>query len=315
MHFEQLDLRRFHTHVGFYLFLFPVVWLTFKRTSWAPKSVILGIYLLSSTAALLSFLFLSYSSLSKALSGVVLVFWLTYAFVNLKKQKSLRGWAHPFYGIILASCSIGYVIYLSTIGETQMAQKAVRIFMTYIVWGVFVPLCLEKKSFSKPNLIIWNVAVILTSFFVMDMHSYKFLTLTGPLILAGSLLISNFKKVNLDDSRLGLYWLISAVSLFLFGLGLIENQHFTAVGGLHFIVLGPILQSVFNFKKYKFLWIYDFSLFTMAGSITALTLAPQFYTSLHLMTTVSSSVLVIWLILILAPKEILREKSKPSQAR
>jgi hypothetical protein len=240
--------------------------------------------------------------LSKILSGFVLLTWLSYSIINLRRPPDQRGWAHPFIGIILASASIGYLIFLGTQGETLLAKKAVRMFMTCLLWGTFAPLCLERKNFSKPNIILWTTSVVLTAFFALDANIYPY-TFWGPLGLGFSLIFSIFRQSSRQTLRLNFYWLCTALSLLLFGLGTLPNQHSIAVAGIHFFILGPILQTLFDFKKYQFRWIYHISLWAMIVSISIPSLAPKLYLISRTITTLSSALLVIWMAVFLIRKE------------
>lgn len=301
---EQLDLRRVHTHIGFYLVFFPIVWLAFKVNSWTPGWWSLLSYLITSALALLSFLFLGYGLLSKILSGFVLIYWLFYALANLKLTHSQRGWAHPFIGIILATGAVGSIIYFGIQGETLLAKKAVRMFMTCLLWGTFAPLCLEKKGYTEPNVFIWTLAVFLTSLFAMNITISKY-TFLGPIALALLLCSSLFQnQYSYTLTRLRIYWLFTAISLFLFGVALVPNQHNIAIGGIHLIILGPILQSIFNFEKYKLTWIYDISLLTMISAICIPAFFPQTYYVTRSITTLSSMAIVAWLTVTLLKGEL-----------
>lgn len=300
---ESLDFRRVHTHIGFYLVFFPLIWLNFKPNAWSPRPTHFIIYLSIASLALISFLFLGYGLLSKILSGLVLLFWLSYAIINLKKPYDIRGWAQPFIGIILATGSIGYLIFLGTQGETVLAKKAVRMFMTCLLWGAFAPLCLERKNFSKPNIVIWTLSVALTAIFVMDVPWGRSAFL-GPLLLGVAILFSLVGQRSETSNRIKYYWLSTALSLVLFGLGALPNHHAIAVGGLHFFVLGPLLQTIFDFDRYQFRWIYHFSLLTMIASICSPSLFPNYYLISRSLTMWSSAALVSWMVIFLVRKEI-----------
>ena len=292
--FEQFDLRRVHTHIGFYLFLFPMVWQTFKLKSWSPRSGCFSSYLLVSVLALLSFLFFGYGTLSKILSGVVLFYWLAYAVINLKKKLVPHEWRHPYHGIILATISIGFIVFFGVKGEAELSVKIVRAFMTCLVWGVFVPFALEKKGYFKVKALWWGLCVVLTAVFVTGVFE-TYPVFLGPIGLGTLLFQSLYKTSKREGLRLDLYWFVASLSLSLFGFGVIENQSYIAVGGLHFIILGPILQSIFELQKEKFLWVYDVSLMIMVVSISAPVWVPQHYKTTQLTAALASSVLVSWL--------------------
>lgn len=299
-----LDFRRAHTHMGFYLVFFPIIWLKFKPHAWSPKTYNFILYLFFASLALFSFLFLGYGLLSKILSGVVLLFWLAYSIINLKKSYQQRGSALPFLGIILASGSILLIVFLGIQGEVLMAKKAVRIFMTCLLWGVFVPYCLEKKKFPESNPIIWHLSIISTALFVFDTN-FSHYFLWGPTTLGLIILFSVYKNHSKNMMTLQSYWVLTAIALLLFGLGILPNHHAIAVGGIHFLILGPIFQTLFDFKEYRYNWVYHIALGTMVSGISIPTILPQLYIIAQPITNLASICLVLWLTFFLLKKEVL----------
>lgn len=109
---SYVDIRRAHSHMGIYLFLFPVFWLFLnKHKYWTPSKPLFFLYLLISFLAILSFLFYSYQIPSKVFSFFVLIFWFIFALKNTRQLKSKPNWLSFFIpAIFLSVLSIAILV-------------------------------------------------------------------------------------------------------------------------------------------------------------------------------------------------------------
>lgn len=276
------DLRRAHSHLGFYGYLFPMIWSHLKPQGyWVPKGHWIWLYLGSVAFAIWGFLVGGYGPLSESFSLVVLIFWITFAIRN----RDLSGYRNRTW-LGSLSLSIGaaafYILCIAgaAIAGSDDAPKLARGFVTVLAYGVFLPVVLESYFKVRFNAWIWVMGVVGFSLFMADLEQ-SFLFAWSPFLLAVIMTMSLSRGVSRESSfyvwRMRIYSCVLAVSLFMLAFNIIDNTHFIAVTGVHFLILMIFMTTYLEKMKWPIVLLYDFAAGVMTLSLLMLEYMPKYF--------------------------------------
>lgn len=272
----SLDWRRAHSHLGYYGFLFPAAWLCWAAAGrWAPVGKWFGFYAVLVVASFAGFLAQGYGLLATVSSSLVLAVWLCFAWKNRAIPGIRRGSllnAVPL-NVLFAACCIPVIALVSSRSPAHLIP-VVRMFMTILMLGVFVPSILSAFALRSTVPILWVILPLLSA---VDAAGFS----PGAVPRAGTigygvLLAISVLGVPRPSSALPFWlaghWLFLAGGLVLHGLGFFPKSQPVVIAGLHFLVLGPILLSLTHARLRLAIptplhFFYQGSLTVMAGAI------------------------------------------------
>lgn len=266
---EGIDLRRSHSHLGFYGFLFPLMWHELKNQFWVPGKIIKRIYILLLILSTIGFATAGYGVIAHISSFLTLVIWLIFAFKNIKTLKNLSEDMTSIIPLsIIASASVVLLVLISRFGTSVAPLLLVRVFLVILLFGVFAPMALRQVSNRIPHGVLWLVSVV--GFGLLLAENLEGYLLLMPALLGGLICYSIFPsmKATVDEkNRIRLYWIGIALVLFLITLKVVPNNHFTAVSGIHFFVFLIIVPTFLKFKNNILKLVYEGSALAMVGLI------------------------------------------------
>jgi hypothetical protein len=305
-----LDLRRSHSHLGFYGVLFPLIWsLLGRERLWVPRKKWAWAYVLAVAISVIGFAIEGYGISAHLASAVVLIFWITFAIKNFHSFPLKNNWLSLIPTSLFAATACVFLVgFFASQGKTQASTQLARSFLTLLSFGVVIPVAIGKVCPSARFLKFWPAALIGMAVFVSELLPPLYF-FWGPLILGGIILINLFSSLSeakiYSLLRLKLYWFLVGLSLIVFSIGTIRNSHYGSVAGVHFLVLGPILMSFVSLKGKLTRFSYDLSLAFMVISI----LAMEFYVADFILLqkiALLSGVVVVAILATAAPASFLR---------
>lgn len=269
---DWIDLRRAHSHLGFYGFLFPVLWGYLGRTNknfWLPGRTYFWGYCLLVGISTMGFATAGYGRVAHISSFFVLLFWLVFALKNLALLKRVQ---ESFLNIIplaifMAAMAIGVVL-ASFMGASLTPLIVVRVFLTLLLFGVFAPLSMTVLTDRKPNGYLW-LAGVLGFGLSLAIESVKVLQVMPALLSVLILyLIYPSLKISLKpQNRIRWYWVSLALIFICMSLGVVPNNHFSAVSGVHFFVFLIMVPTFLRFRNQILGFLYEVLALSMIALI------------------------------------------------
>lgn len=310
---QNLDLRRAHSHLGFYGVLFPATWIYWNgRKKWVPHGLSLFAYMLLVVTSTLAFLWQGYGLISIAASTGILAIWLSFAWKNRPGRRILQAdWsATASLAIVGAAVMIPFVA-KTTHHDPALANQLAHAFLTLLLFGAFVPAMLEALGIKAPRAWTWLLATGFSAAYLTELSTHPVFGL-GLLFLAASLLRGLFAHGFTRHRGLMTLWALFAASLGSVGLGLFPYSHFEAIAGIHFLVLGPLLMTfaTVRLRVRPRAWLefsYQASLLTMVSAILLQGWLSSAFMQMQKLAAVSGSALVaLILITLFAPRWLTR---------
>lgn len=272
----SLDWRRAHSHLGYYGFLFPAAWFCWSAAGrWAPAGRWFGIYSALVVTSFAGFLAQGYGLLATVSSTLILAVWLFFAWKNRIFPGIQRGSplnAVPL-NVLFAACCIPVIALVSS-RSPALLVPVVRMFMTILMLGVFVPSLLSAFALRSTVPILWVILPLLSA---VDAAGFAFNAVPrAGTIGYGVLLAITVLRVPRPSFALPLWlaghWLLFAGGLVFHGLGFLPKSQPVVIAGLHFLVLGPIFLSLAHARLRLAIppplhFVYQGSLTIMAGAI------------------------------------------------
>ncbi len=230
------DVRHLHTHLGYYGALFPLMWLAWSRLGGpAPGPVALGLYAAAVGVSAVGFGTAGYGPVAIAGSTAVLLGWLVSARALWRSRPS--GWLRSVpAGVALGSAMVPWVALSASGGR---AREVARSFLGMLLLAALLPTALaalRARPFPAWGWLLVAAAAALSLGAVGGPHAVA-LAVVGALLGAAAL----SARAPLE---LKLAWLAAALPLTAAGLGLLPLTRQVAIAGVHFIVLGPLLGSL-----------------------------------------------------------------------
>lgn len=232
-----------------------------------------ALYKISVVIAIISFFLSGYGPVSHAFSFLVLVVWIVFAIKNFKRHSPLqRHWLGCIpIGVLGSVTTLSLVIVWAALKQPDISLRFVRSFLTVLLYSVILPVALQAFGSSRRPAWLWWLGTMGLAAFVTGLPFSKYF-FWGPIVL--SLLLLEFVRAQNHTHRASFYFLLLSGGLFLFGTGLVQNSHFIAVAGIHFLILGPILTSFVAMKNKTQRCLYDACTLTMVSALLALDVLP-----------------------------------------
>lgn len=277
----SFDIRRAHSHLGFYGFLFPFIWSRARLSGmWAPTGLLSWGYVCVVLIATVSFALQGYGTVSRASSGLVMLVWIVFSLKNWTKFPLLkRCWlsAIPF-GVLMASACVALVAFYASQGHIELSQQYVRAFLACLTFGVFVPFALWSCQFTAPSALLWCAATMGNAIFLAEIFP-KDLFLWGPLAIAYFIFSACRHLLRFDAAKLRLffYWILLSLSCFGLAFSVLPNSRLIVVAGMHFVILGPLIASFIHFQNVTLRILYDISVSIMILCLVLMEVIPTWY--------------------------------------
>lgn len=251
-----LDLRRAHSHLGYYGFLFPMSWVFLRRSdAWIPGERCVAGYFGLVAASTLGFLFQGYGPLAIASSTGILSVWLAFAWKNRKQAGLLTpSWLAVIPWATLLGSLLIVPIAILTRSQPIVAQQIARVFLTMLLLGVFAPSVLHRLAAPAPKAWIWILNVGVGAIGVSDLIQHPLLPL--GIAGAGAWIVWSFRgsfwpfpssaslsNPGAKDRLVRDSWLALGAGLALLGFGILPHGRAVSIAGIHFAFLGPLLIS------------------------------------------------------------------------
>lgn len=283
----EWDLRRAHSHLGFYGVLFPVAWSIYgARKLWAPKGKLLLTYLLLCLLSVFAFLLQGYGFLAIASSTGVLIVWILFGWRNQSIRALFqKDWTAPASFSIYLSAILIPLVAVITKRDTSLANQIARFFLSLLIFGVFIPVTLRSLKGRAPHAGLWFLTSILGASFLTFPESPRVLGLALAWLgfeIARSILQRNpLPHPNtVQDLRLRMMWFVLATGFVAVGTNLFPPNYVQAIAGIHFLFLGPVLLSYLLIEREKrppewLRVLYEMSLLVMVSAIALQALFPS----------------------------------------
>ena len=232
-------VRHLHTHLGYYAVLFPLMWVAWARLGVPTPGrrlllVYVGVVLLSAAG----FAHRGYGPAAIAGSTGVLVVWLVSAWRARGVVRPGAGWlATVPLGIVLGA---GVVPQVAIHAGTPQAAEAVRSFLGMLLLVSLVPTALARaRAWPFPGL-GWFVVAVLAA---LSLGVLSAPAARASLLVVGLLVGLAGLSGRLPGEVRGA-WVVAGAGLGATGAGLLELDGPVAVAGTHFLVLGPVLLTL-----------------------------------------------------------------------
>lgn len=251
-----LDLRRAHSHLGFYGVLFPAAWLYASSgrgggdEPWVPGGRLLTGYFLLALMSGVAFLVQGYGLVAISISTAILGVWLLFAWKNRQYRRLFeRDWLASAPLAILFSAALIPIVAVLTRRDPALANQFARTFLTLLLFGVFVPSALRSVGASAPHAFGWLVSICAGAVYLTGLFPHPLMGF-GLVWIAYRVFIGIKKKSEFSvffrqsELRLHLLWMGFALGLGLTGFGILPHTYFIAIAGVHYLVLGPMLMTL-----------------------------------------------------------------------
>ncbi|MCB9525225.1 MAG: hypothetical protein H6702_17885 [Myxococcales bacterium] len=224
-------VRHAHSHLGYYLFLFPAAWLALRAAGgWVPGVRLAAAYGAVSLLAAAAFTVQGYGAVSIAASTAVGAVWAAEA---VRRWRRFGDWrdASPV-ALALGLCLV-VPIALMTRRDPPLAAHLARSFLTLLLLGALLPAWLGKGRWPAWA---WLAATALAAF------GGGFEWAPGRLVGYGACAVGLWQAV--ADAPLShvarALWRATALGFAGYALGLPSAGHGASLAGVHFIALGPV---------------------------------------------------------------------------
>lgn len=236
----DVELRRVHSHIGFYGLLFPLAWIHMKYLgAWVPGRRCLALYILMCLISLIAFPLQGYGPISIFSSTVVLGIWLLFALKNLRTRET---WMKPIAPSIFISAFMIVGVAVLSKNQPELSLRMARGFLSLLLFGVFIPVALRTMSCRSSQPYLWLAASVMTSFYLTGVVESQVLA-AGPLYIGVDLACSVWGN---PRRHLSLLWLAFGLSLVLTVVSVLPHNHSFGIAGVHFLILGPLLMTYAN---------------------------------------------------------------------
>jgi len=230
------DIRHLHTHLGYYGVLFPLMWAAWSRLGGpAPGPRGLGLYAAAVAVSAVGFGLDGYGPVAIAGSTAVLVGWVVSAWALWRSKPT--GWLSTVpVGVLLGSAMVPWVA-ISAGGPR--ASEVARSFLGMLLLCALTPTALaviRARPFPSLGWLLAGAASALSLGAIVGPHRVALLVVGA---LMGAAALASRAALDLKVS-----WLATAVPLALVGAGALPLTEQLAVAGVHFLVLGPLLGSL-----------------------------------------------------------------------
>lgn len=283
--FANLDLKQAHSHLGFYGFIIPLIWIINKiNFNQGLQPQILKLYFAVTFLAFVSFARNGYNWLSHALSAFVFATWI-YQNFRLKMHTI----AFQRYIQISSICTIASLVMVIA-GQKLIPETAkinfVHGFISNIILFFVLP-SIFNSYFGQISVLTWTIGAVLNYFF--EIQLLHFLPVNIGLLLLGIItalktivLIKNTKTAELQ--RLNFYFITMAFGMIISGLMPNNLGYNFQIASLHFTFL-TIITAYFYTKYLNYRYSLTFANLgiAMCVAITMLDYSFRYFQNLQLL--------------------------------
>ncbi len=292
---ETLDIRRSHSHLGFYGFLFPMLWSYIKESSdWVPGNKIKFFYVMLLVTSSISFAVSGYNVISHIASFIILLFWIYFATRMLRTREGfLKAVPISIYLSAVAVFSIMGSIYLY--GDSAPRFELARLFLIVLLFGVFGSLIIHKIAIRPPNILFWLAGATGSAVALSGLVRSEWILLF-PLMWGVGILyfVFNF-SLNLknDAERLRKYFVGIGVILILVGVSVLNLNSLVAVAGIHYFIFLCCGSFFLKFKAPLGLYLFEALSLIMCSLILLSSVGIYSLFLMHLLSLVSVALFLI----------------------
>ncbi len=295
------ELRRAHSHLGFYGVLFPVSWYLWnEKAKGLPNGWPLLLYFALAAASGIGFFIQGYGPFTIAASTGVLFVWLAIAIRNFSfDDVRRRSWLSVMpTAIFMASLLVGTVAVMNR-RDPALASRLARTFLSLLLFGGILPAVISSLGGAAPRAGVWLLASLAAGISLTGAHSHPFFSI--GLIALGGLILASFWRSpphsNPLSSRACWHWRIFAVGLMATGASLLPHHHSAAIAGVHYLVLGPVILSfaakIPGFRPSRIENLaYELSVIAMVATIGLQQEVPGAYLQLQKLSAVFGALVV-----------------------
>jgi uncharacterized membrane protein len=230
--------------LGYFGVLFSILFLAWKQNGFFALSPIWkSIYIAGVTLSTFGFARAGYGPEAIAGSTIVLFVWLRVAWSQKQAIRDTKQW-HMLIpiGIVLAACCIPPIAAL-TRKQPTLAKQFVQTFLSLLLFLVAFPTLLARLPIARPNILLWLVSSLSGALFLGILpHPFAGFGLVSMGLM---LLFPMLHTTQLPPDTKGA-WILWAGGALSLGFQLLPNQHHTAIAGLHFTILGPVLLTAWQ---------------------------------------------------------------------
>lgn len=234
--------RHVHSHLGYYAVLFPLLWAAWRRSGAAtPERRVVVAYAAAVALAIFGFLRVGgYGPEAMAGSTIVLLVWLRDAWRNRARVLATRDWLGSApVTVPLAALCVPAVAVLQR-RDPGLSREVLNAFLALLLLGAVLPGALRSVRAAAPPSAAWTVAALLAAAWLGPFPGG--LTAAGVVAL-GVLVAWSVRSSSLAPDRT-LGWVLVAAGLIGLGSGWVPNNPPVAIGAIHFLVLGPLLDGL-----------------------------------------------------------------------
>ncbi len=236
-------LRHAHSHMGYFGLLFPLAWLGWRQAKVdLPGHRTMAVYGCATTVSIIGFLRAGYGPLAIIGSTIVAGVWIVSMRPLVPRMRD------PTYGDPLAVVPLGIILSLACIppiavnlrSDPGVAHGFVATFLSGLLLLVILPSALASAHVSVKSWPAFLTAGVLGALFLgASPNAFTRLGLVGYGWLLGGAVFSPRLSLHVR-----LAWLAVVLGLMGLAVGWLPNNRPTAVGALHFIILGPVLATL-----------------------------------------------------------------------
>lgn len=234
-------VRHAHSHAATYGVLFPLLWIAWSDLGLpSPGRRLSAAYLAAAAVAVAGFWLRGYFWLSIAASTVVGAIWLVQAWrargVVLRGPELLRP-GPP--GVLLAAAFVP-AIAVATRRDPVLAQGLVHTFLGIVFFLVLVPAALSRLRAPEVPAPALSVLGLLAALHLGALPGRA----TGLGLSAFGVVIGFLAARAGGDAIARAAFVALGAGSAILGLALPATPHHTAMAGVHFLVLGPLLAAL-----------------------------------------------------------------------
>ncbi len=232
------SLRHLHTHLGYYSVLFPLMWLAWIRlvkVRLPPWRI--AVYAYATAVSAIGFAREGYGLIANIGSAVVLLIWILSAW-DLRSQLGRNSWLGSVSLAIPAGAAMVPFVALNT--GTSRASEFVRSFLGILLLGALLPTALAWCRARPFPVWGWGSIVLVAG---LSLGAWQTAGIQAALLVVGLLLAAAGGSAP-QAAPIRLAWVLGGLGLFVVGHGWLPLQGPVAVAGTHFLVLGPLMLSI-----------------------------------------------------------------------
>lgn len=264
--FELANLRHAHSHAGYYGVLTLAWWIIELSAGLLLSRRFIAIYAGCALSATIAFAFVGYRPPTIALSTIVAGAWL---FVGVRhwRSRGLPAWldAAPFG--LFVSVLLVPVIAVMAKRDFAFSRELAHVFITAVLLNVFVPAAWQAQRLARRVPLVAYVPLALAAS-VRIVFTTRATPLTAAAAIAFAALVAWVVMTEPLSLRAKLAWSLLPIAVAAGSLMPAVQTYAWRIGGLHLLILGPVLGAFFGARVPRVLRsAYVIALGAMVASI------------------------------------------------